>query len=140
MSHTPIRIILVDDHQLVRQSMGLILETDKRFSVIKECDNGNDAIREAINLKPDVMLVDINMYPVNGFQVVKEVLANNPSVRIIAISVNNHISYISKMLKLGASGYVTKGSPFDEITRAIIQVHNGEQYLSEDIRNLNGLL
>jgi two-component system invasion response regulator UvrY len=140
MSHTPIRIILVDDHQLVRQSMGLMLETDKRFSIIKECDNGSDAIREANNLKPDVMLVDINMHPVNGFEVVKEVLAHNPAVKIIAISVNNHISYISKMLNLGASGYVTKGSPFDEISQAIIQVHNGQQYLSADIRNLSGLL
>lgn len=134
--HNAIRIILVDDHQLVRQSMGLLLGTDKRFSIIKECDNGHDAILHAGELQPDVMLVDINMQPINGFEVVKTVLSKNPSIRIIAISVNNHISYVNKMLSLGACGYITKGSPFDEITQAIVQVHNGEKYLSVDVRNL----
>jgi two-component system, NarL family, invasion response regulator UvrY len=136
MHNGSIRIILVDDHQLVRQSMGLMLGTDKRFTIIKECDNGHDAILHAGEMQPDVMLVDINMHPVNGFEVVKQVLAKNPSIRIIAISVNNHISYVNKMLSLGASGYITKGSPFDEITQAIIQVHGGEKYLSNDIKNL----
>jgi two-component system, NarL family, invasion response regulator UvrY len=136
MSFDLIRIILVDDHKLVRESIGSLLDNDARFSVIKMCENGHEAIHEAHNLKPDIMLVDINMQPVNGFEVVEKVLTANPSIKIIALSVNNQTSYISKMLNLGAKGYVTKGSPYDEIAKAIVEVNKGQTYLSADIRNM----
>src|SRR5688572_5353919 len=136
MSQFPIRIMLVDDHQLARESWSRLLGYDERFSVIEECDNGNDAIEQAGSLVPDVMLVDINMNPVNGFEVTQKVLEQNPAIKIIGISVNNHPSYASHMLGLGARGYLTKGSPFDEITKAILEVHGGERYLCEEIRDL----
>lgn len=136
MSKHPIRIILVDDHQLARQSWCLLLGHDERFSIVHETGNGQDAIDHASRLEPDVMLVDINMQPVNGFEVTQKVLENNPAVRIIGISVNNHPSYASHMLQLGARGFVTKGSSFDEITQAIEEVYKGEQYICKEIRNL----
>jgi two-component system invasion response regulator UvrY len=134
MSTDPIRIILVDDHKLARESLGLLLGFDARFSIVKECDNGHDAIKQAEKLRPDVMLVDVNMDPINGFEVVKSVLESNPATKIIGISVNNHPMYASRMLALGARGFVTKGSSLDEMTHAIMEVHNGRQYLSTDIR------
>lgn len=134
--HTPpIRIILVDDHKLARESWRMVLGYDTRFSVIHECDNGHDAIRDAERLRPDIMLVDINMSPVNGFEVTQRVLEKDPTMKIIGISVNNHPSYAERMLAIGAHGFVTKGSSFDEITHAILEVHRGEQYICSEIRD-----
>lgn len=136
MSKTPIRIILVDDHDLARQSWRMLLDFDSRFSVIHETDNGKDAIEQAHHIPHDVMLVDINMYPVNGFEVTQRVLEANPASKIIGISVNNQPSYADKMMELGARGYVTKGSSFEEITNAIVQVHAGEHYICDEVRSL----
>lgn len=130
----PIRIILVDDHKLARESLGLLLGYDARFSIVKECDNGHDAIEHARHLRPDVMLVDVNMHPVNGFDVVKSVLETNPDTKIIGISVNNHPTYANRMLAIGAQGFVTKGTSLDEMTHAIMEVHSGKQYVSTDIK------
>ena len=134
MSSKQVRIMLVDDHRMVRESIALLLSSDPRFSIIKECDNGREAIEQALKLKPDVILLDINMYPVNGFEVAEKVLKKNPSIKIIALSVNNQESYVSKMMSLGAKGYITKGSAYEEISRAILAVSAGENYLSPDIR------
>ncbi|HEX6193225.1 MAG TPA: response regulator transcription factor [Chitinophagaceae bacterium] len=134
MSNLPIRIILVDDHQVARESWTTLLGYDERFLVISTCDNGQDAIELASELKPDIMIVDVNMNPVNGFEVTQKVLEENPSIRIIGISINNHPSYATRMLEKGARGFITKGTSFDEITRAIVDVHRGEQYLCMEIR------
>ena len=136
MSKLPIRIILVDDHQLARESWRMLLGYDERFSVIHETGNGQDAIEHANKLEPDIMLVDINMEPVNGFEVTQKVLEKNPEVKIIGISVNNHPSYAHHMLELGAKGFLTKGSSFDEITQAIEEVHKGERYVCKEVRNM----
>jgi two-component system invasion response regulator UvrY len=133
MSTELIRIILVDDHKLVRESLCLLLGYDTRFTIIKECDNGHDAIHHARTLLPDIMLVDVNMSPINGFEVVKNVIATHPDTKIIGISVNNHPQYVDHMLSIGAKGFVTKGSPLEEMTNAIIAVHEGKQYVSNDI-------
>ncbi len=136
MNNDPIRIILVDDHKLARESWSLLLDYDTRFSVIKECDNGHDAIQEVGLLRPDILLVDINMYPLNGFEVAQKVLEEDPSMKIIGISVNNQPSYANKMLEIGARGFVTKGSSFEEITHAIVEVHNGRNYICNEIKNM----
>jgi DNA-binding NarL/FixJ family response regulator len=136
MNNDPIRIILVDDHKLARESWSLLLDYDARFTVIMECENGPDAIQQVNRLRPDILLVDINMYPLNGFEVTQKVLEADPSMKIIGISVNNQPSYANKMLEIGARGFVTKGSPFEEITHAIVEVHNGRNYVCSEIRNM----
>lgn len=136
MNTHPIRIILVDDHKLARESLGLLLGYDERFSIVKECDNGHDAIEHASQLRPDVMLVDVNMNPMNGFEVVKNVLQQNPEIKIIGISVNNQPAYANRMLQVGARGFVTKSSSLDEMSHAIMEVHNGRRYVSNDIRGV----
>jgi DNA-binding NarL/FixJ family response regulator len=135
MSTKQVRIMLVDDHRMVRESIALLLSSDPRFSIVKECDNGRDAIEQALALQPDVILLDINMYPVSGFEVAEKVLKKNPSIKIVALSVNNQATYVGKMMKIGAKGYITKGSPYDEIAKAILAVSAGEHYLSPDVRD-----
>ena len=88
-----------------------LLENNPRFRVVADCDNGADAaIEQAKQLLPDIMLVDINMTPDNGFKVTERVAAELPSVKIIGISVNNQPKYAIKMIELGARGYLTKTS------------------------------
>jgi two-component system, NarL family, invasion response regulator UvrY len=134
MNSDLIRIILVDDHKLARESLGQLLGFDARFSIIKECDNGHDAIQEARQLCPDIMLVDINMDPINGFEVTKSVLETHPAIKIIGISVNNLAAYANKMIELGARGFITKGTTLDEMTNAILEIHSGGRYVSRDVK------
>jgi len=134
MSITPIRIILVDDHDQVRQSWKELLEINQDFQIIAECDNGNSAIDLAKDLKPDVMLVDINMSPVNGFTVTKEIVQHSPSVKILGLSINNDPNYASRMIGLGAKGYITKNAAFDELAEAIYEICKGNIYICRELR------
>lgn len=138
MNEEQIRIILVDDHRLILESWKLLLENDSRFSIIAECENGAEAIAEAEQLNPDVILMDINMSPVNGFEATQKILKANPSIKVIGVSINNQPGYAARILQLGAKGFVTKSSPFEELTTAIIEVQNGNEYICEEIkRNMN---
>ncbi len=136
MNASQIRIILVDDHKLARESWSLLLGYDTRFTVILEVDNGKDAIEQVARLDPDIVLVDINMSPVNGFEVTRKLIESNPAVKIIGISVNNQPSYANRMLEIGARGFITKGSPFEEVTHAIMEVQNGRKYVCTEIKNM----
>lgn len=136
MNAPPVRIILVDDHQLARESWSLLLGYDTRFTVVCECASGKEAIEQVKNLSPDIVLVDINMYPVNGFEVTMELLKDNPSTKVIGISVNNQPSYANRMLEIGAKGFITKGSPFEEVTHAIMEVQNGRSYICNEIKRM----
>jgi DNA-binding NarL/FixJ family response regulator len=139
MSSSPIRIVLVDDHKIVRDSWRIVLENNPQFSVIADCDNGHDAIRHAEVHNPDIMIVDINMSPVNGFDVTETVVRNNPHIKVIALSVNNQPRYADRMMALGAKGYLTKTSSLEEINHGIMEVFRGATYICQEIRqNMNG--
>jgi two-component system, NarL family, invasion response regulator UvrY len=136
MNKEPIRIILVDDHPAVRRSMRILLGENPVFEVIADCEDGHSAIEQAQLLIPDIMLVDINMSPVDGFAVTETVSKKVPSVKVIALSINNQPKYATLMLQAGAKGYLTKTSPPKEIIQSIIDVHNGQVYICNEIRNL----
>jgi DNA-binding NarL/FixJ family response regulator len=135
MNPKQIRIIIVDDHQQVRETWKLLLEQDKRFVIIAECSNGEEAISAAKKFTPDVILMDINMQPINGLEATKEIAIQVPSARIIGMSINNQPSYARNMIQLGAKGYVTKNSSKQEMTSAIIDVFQGKQYICEEVRS-----
>ena len=130
-----IRIMLVDDHRIVRESWKLLLENNPRFQIIAECDNGQQAIHKAIELLPDIILVDVNMSPHNGFMVTESVARSAPSVRVIGLSVNNQPKYATKMLELGARGYLTKTSSLEEINHGIMEVYRGEVYICHEVKS-----
>jgi DNA-binding NarL/FixJ family response regulator len=134
MSSQKISIVIVDDHQIMRETWRLILEQETRFDVVAECNSGAEAIKIANDLSFDVMLMDINMYPVNGFEATRKILHKHPSIRIIGMSVNNQPSYARNILKLGAKGFVTKDSSKHEMIYAITSVCDGEIYICEDVR------
>ena len=133
MLNDPIRVVIVDDHQMVRETWKMLLQRDNRLQVIGECASGEEAIAMAQAVHPDIMLMDINMYPMNGFEATKEISKLYPEIKIIGVSINNQPSYAKNMLLAGAKGYVTKNSTREEMIQAIIQVHNGETFICKEI-------
>lgn len=132
-SNNKIRIVLVDDHKLIRETWRFLLEQEGVFEVLAECEGGDEAVRIARQLKPDIMLMDVNMQPVNGFEATRRIHKELPEIRIIGMSINNQPSYARNMLQLGARGYVTKNSTREEMVEAIREVHGGAEYICREI-------
>lgn len=137
--HAPkIRIVLVDDHQMIRETWRFLLSRDERLEVIAECSSGAEAIESAEQHQPDVMLMDINMSPVNGFEATRKIVKKHPHIHIIGVSVNDQPGYARNMLQLGAKGYVTKNSSFQEMVHAILEVTEGKTYICKEVREKMG--
>lgn len=131
-----ITIMLVDDHKLIRESWAFILNSDSRFKVIGETSDVNEAIEISKDKKPDIILMDINMNPINGFEATKLVRKFVPGSKVIGISMHSMPTYAKKMLQMGALGYVTKNSSKDELFHAILEVNAGKKYICEEIKNI----
>jgi len=129
-------ILLVDDHKLIRDSWAFILNSDPRFVVIAETDSGEEAIELAKDKKPDIILMDVNMTPLNGFEATKQIHKISPNSKIIGVSMHSMPAYAKRMLQLGAMGYVTKNSSRQEMIDAIIEVHKGKKYICEEVKNI----
>jgi DNA-binding NarL/FixJ family response regulator len=135
MEHPKIRLILVDDHEMVRETWKLILQQDSRIDIIAECGSGAEAIDAANGLFPDVMLMDINMSPVNGFEATRKIVKSCPHVKIIGVSVNDQPGYARNMLQLGAKGFVTKNTALEEMLEAILEVFKGRTFICKELRD-----
>ncbi|MBE2230262.1 MAG: response regulator transcription factor [Chitinophagaceae bacterium] len=131
-----ITILLVDDHKLIRDSWSFILNSDSRFQVIGETSNADEAVEIARTKKPDIVLMDINMTPVNGFEATKLVRKYSPGSKIIGISMHSMPAYARRMLQIGAMGYVTKNSSKDELINSIVEVYGGKKYICEEVKNI----
>jgi DNA-binding NarL/FixJ family response regulator len=130
-----ITILLVDDHRLIRDSWAFILNSDPRFKVIGEADNGADAIKIAKTQKPRIILMDINMTPVNGLEATQEIHKFSPDSAVIAVSMHSMPVYAKKMMQMGAMGYVTKNSSQQELITAIIEVNKGNKYICSEVKD-----
>lgn len=131
-----VTILLVDDHKLIRDSWSFILNSDPRFTVIGETSSGEEAILIAGQKKPQIILMDVNMSPVNGFDATKQIQKISPESRVIAVSMHTMPAYAKRMLQLGAMGYVTKNSSKEEMIAAIIEVSEGKKYICEEVKNI----
>jgi two-component system, NarL family, invasion response regulator UvrY len=130
-----IRLVIVDDHRMMRETWKMILQRNPRIEVIAECASGEEAIQCADAQHPDVMLMDINMAPVNGFEATRKIAKAHPEIKIIGLSINNQPTYARNLMQLGAKGYVTKNSPSDEMMEAIQIVFDGGTYICKDVRS-----
>lgn len=129
-----IKILLVDDHKLIRDSWSFILNSDPRFTVIGETSSGEEAIEIASKKKPNIILMDVNMSPLNGFDATKQIHKISPDSRIIAVSMHTMPAYAKRMLQLGAMGYVTKNSSKEEMITAIVEVNKGNRYICDEVK------
>ena len=131
-----ITILLVDDHKLIRDSWSFILNSDDRFKVVGETSDAEELVSLAKEKKPRIVLMDINMSPVNGFEATKLVRQYSPGSKVIGISMHSMPAYARKMMQIGAMGYVTKNSSKDELMNAIVEVNGGKKYICEDVKNI----
>jgi two-component system NarL family response regulator len=124
-----IRVLIADDHPLVTEGVRAFLETFEQISVIGIATNGEEAIAAIDRLEPDVTLMDLNMPGINGLAATEIVLERHPNARILVLSMHDNPEYISTALGHGASGYLLKDVPTEELVEAIARVHAGETYL-----------
>ena len=128
-----IRVLVVDDHDLVRMGIVRMLSDSPDIDVIGEAADGETAIIKTKQLKPDVVLLDVNMPTIGGLEVTKRLLQTDKNTKILAVSSLVQQPYPSMLIKAGVSGYITKGTPLDEMIRAIKKVHAGARYFSHDV-------
>ena len=133
-----IKVVIADDHKLVREAWTLLLSRDKRLSIIAVCENGFQVIEACKTLSPDVVLMDINMEPVSGIEATRAIRAFTEEIRIIGISVHTDLPYVNALMHAGANGYVTKNSSGEEMIRAIMLVVDGQQYFCKEIADIIG--
>jgi len=134
-----ITILLVDDHKLIRDSWCFILNNDPRFQIIGETSGGNEAVELARIRKPQIVLMDVNMVPLNGFDATREIRKFSPGSKVIGISMYSMPAYAKRMLQMGAMGYVTKNSSKDEMFEAIVEVNNGRKYVCGEVKDILAL-
>ncbi len=128
-----IKVLLVDDHELVRIGIKRLLQDVTGMKVIAESASGEEAIRLAKELIPDVVLMDVQMPGIGGLEATRKMIRHNPDLKVLALTVCNDEPFPSRLLQAGAAGYITKGCDPEEMIRAIRTVHTGQRYISSVI-------
>lgn len=128
-----LRIILADDHQLLRQGLRALLEDEADLEVVGEAENGHEAVRLCKQLRPDLVVMDVGMPQLNGMEATRQILADNAAVRVLALSMHSDRRFAAGMLQAGAAGYLLKDAALEELVRAIRTVAAGKTYLSPAI-------
>ena len=131
-----IKILLVDDHGILRSGVELIINQTEDMEIIGQGCDGREGIELARKLKPDIVLMDITMPGLNGIDASKEILRENPDIKVLALSAHCNRRFVNEILKAGVSGYALKDGMADELIEAIKAVHAGKRYLSEKVSKL----
>ena len=128
-----IRILLAEDHALVRDGLKSLLLAEEDMTVVGEADNGNDAMALAAELEPDIVLMDIGMSGLNGIEATQEITQNAMNLKVVALSMHSDVRYVGRMLQAGAKGYLLKDSAYEELIKGIRAVMADKVFLSPDI-------
>ena len=131
-----IRILLADDHTLLRNGIRALLEDEQDIIIAGEAEDGREAVRLANQLKPNVVLMDIAMPLLNGLEATRQIKREHPEINVLVLTMYDHEEYFRQMLEVGASGYIIKRAAATELVSAIRAVYNGEAVLSPAITRL----
>ncbi len=131
-----IRVLLADDHTLVRLGFRRLLEDDPRLDVVGEASTGLEAVKECLRLKPDVTVMDVSMPEIGGIEATAEILKAYPEARVVILSMHANPAYVRKAIQVGAKGYILKNAIQVDLIRAIMAVAEGEAYLSPAISSV----
>ena len=132
-TNTPIRVMLVDDHAVVRAGVRRLLEQDERFSVVAEADTGERAYQIFGEYLPDITVLDLSMPGIGGMETIKRIVARYPTAKILVLSMHENAAFASQALKAGAKGYLAKSGLAEELSNAIQWVMTGQTYLGTEI-------
>jgi len=133
MEYSVIKVLVVDDHDLVRMGITRMLTDISGIKVVGDAASGEDALRLARDLHPQVVLMDVKMPGIGGLEATRKLLRQDPDVRVVAVTVCDEEPFPSRLLKAGAAGYLTKGAALDEMVKAIRAVAAGQRYISPEI-------
>ena len=128
-----IRVMLVDDHDLIRYGLRRLLGDQSGIDVVEEASSGEQAMEKVRSVKPDVILMDINMPGIGGFEATSRISQTHPESRVIVLTVHSEGPLPRRILEAGAVGYLTKGCPVDEMVEAIKKVNAGQRYIAPSI-------
>lgn len=128
-----LRILLADDHTVVRQGLRKILEDRPQWEVVAEAADGREAVRQAEEVKPDVAIVDVAMPLLNGIEAVRQIARKAPGTRVLVLSMHNDEAYVTQMLRAGAAGYLLKDSADVDLLQAVEAVAAGKSFFSPAI-------
>lgn len=128
-----IRVLVVDDHELVRSGITRMLADNPDIDVLGQCSSGEDAIDFVRNERPDIVLMDIRMPGIGGLEATRRILRIDDSIRVIVVTVCDDDPYPVRVMQTGASAYITKGADIREMVRAIRMAHSGQRYVSPEI-------
>jgi DNA-binding NarL/FixJ family response regulator len=131
-----IKIILADDHKIIREGLKALLEKNPGMEVVEEAQDGLTTVRLAKKLLPDIVIMDIGMPDMNGIDATRQIISETKGIRVIALSMHSDRRFVLQMLKAGASGYLLKDSAFEELELAIQTVISGQPYLSPKITDV----
>ena len=129
----PVKVLIVDDHPIVRHGLQNLLETDPTIEVVGEAGDGISGLDMVYRVKPDVLIVDLMMPGLNGMDIIKQAIKNLPKLRIIVLSMQSADSYVVEALQSGAAGYILKDTAPGELIQAIHTVIKGERYISPSL-------
>lgn len=129
----PIRILLADDHAVVREGLRTILEAQGDMNVVGEAGNGREALDKAVSLRPDIILMDISMPELSGIDATRMILMQVPAAKIIVLSTHHTTEYVSRAMQAGARAFIHKESAGCSVVNAVRAVMKGRQYFSEGI-------
>jgi NarL family two-component system response regulator LiaR len=127
------RILIADDHAMLREGMRNLLSQEKDFDVVGEAANGEEAVRLAKELKPDIVIMDVVMPKMNGLEATKQVRQESPATALLILTAYSDIQYIIGLLEAGAAGYLLKNAPGKDVVKAIRAVRSGESVLDPEV-------
>ena len=128
-----IKVMLADDHVLMREGIRQLLEFDGTISVIAEANNGVEGMEQLLSVHPDILLLDINMPVMNGIEVLQEIKKKNISVKVLVLTVHNEVEYLLKAVDIGVDGYIMKDAESAELKNAINCIMQGETYIQPSL-------
>ena len=131
-----IRILLADDHTIVREGIRSLIDEEKDMMVVGEADDGHSAVRMAVELKPDIVLMDIAMPLLNGLEATRQIRNRLPDVRVLVLTMHDNEEYVRQILSIGAMGYILKDTAARTLLSAIRSIYKGEAVLSPAITRL----
>ncbi len=131
-----IKILLADDHRLMREGLRSLLEEQPDFTVVGEADNGKTAVQLAANLMPDIIIMDISMPGLNGIDATQQILSSCAKTKVIALSMHTERRTVLEMINAGATGYLLKDCAFEEVVQAVRTVASNSTYLSPKIAEI----
>jgi DNA-binding NarL/FixJ family response regulator len=131
-----IKVIIADDHKIMRNGLKSMLEKQRDIEIIAEASDGRTTVDLAMKLKPDVIIMDVSMPDMNGIEATRQIIKKSPEIKVVALSMHSDKQFILEMLTAGASGYLLKDCAFHELINAIHSVASNRSYLSPEIADV----